>query len=595
MICPICKQAEVELERGESWLGGWLAGPDVATCPHCGSVAEVVGDNLRYTFVPEAYAVFLGDALAGTVSPEGARENAGRARALIDREARLRRGELTPVEAGTELRPTETCIYTVPGAVLEEQRTRQGQPYWAAKESGPLSVTEDNLYVGDQGIPIRQINGAGLIGRAVHIDRRDRKRHNRILFGDTGTAYFAALAMARVVGVLDEPTIEKAPFKQKSSGVKLSIPVGKGKRKRVSLLAIPAVVAALALACPCVGMVFSGGGSASPAPTATVTSTRVLELADVEASATPEAAGEAAVVATATSEPTATRTATKTAAPSPTPRPTATAEPSPTVEPENCWDAAFVADVTVPDGTWVGPGESFEKIWRVRNAGECAWDDVNLVLDSGDDFGNQEIELPDLAPGETVDIAVPMTAPMNEGQARSVWQYSHAGQAFGTLTLVANVGQEPTSVPPTAAATAVPPTAAPTAVPPTATQPPEPTAAPAPTEAPTPAPAVVVISYVYYDGQVSRVESDEYAVIRNNGGSVVNLNGWRLNAGDPGQDFGFPGFELQPGQECRVYTNQVHPESGGFSFGSGKAIWNNKGDCGHLYDNTGAEVSTYCY
>jgi len=94
---------------------------------------------------------------------------------------------------------------------------------------------------------------------------------------------------------------------------------------------------------------------------------------------------------------------------------------------------------------------------------------------------------------------------------------------------------------------------------------------------------------------LAAVKNGECAVTRNGGGSPVNLGGWRLNAGDPGQDFGFPGFDLGPGQECRVYTNEYHPESCGFSFGSGKAIWNNKGDCGHLYDNTGAELSTYCY
>ena len=82
---------------------------------------------------------------------------------------------------------------------------------------------------------------------------------------------------------------------------------------------------------------------------------------------------------------------------------------------------------------------------------------------------------------------------------------------------------------------------------------------------------------------------------KNLGGSSVNLAGWRLNAGSPGQDFGFPAFELQSGQECRVYTNEHHPESCGFSFGSGQALWNNGGDCGHLYDASGAEVSTYCY
>ena len=91
------------------------------------------------------------------------------------------------------------------------------------------------------------------------------------------------------------------------------------------------------------------------------------------------------------------------------------------------------------------------------------------------------------------------------------------------------------------------------------------------------------------------MESDEYATIKNVGGAPVNLSGWRLNADDPGQDFWFPDFVLQPGQECRVYTNEVHPEWCGFNFGSGSALWANAGECGHLFDSAGVEVSTYCY
>jgi hypothetical protein len=71
------------------------------------------------------------------------------------------------------------------------------------------------------------------------------------------------------------------------------------------------------------------------------------------------------------------------------------------------------------------------------------------------------------------------------------------------------------------------------------------------------------------------------------GGAPADIGGWRLNAGDPGQDFIFPSFVLQPGQACRVYTNESHPESCDFNFGSGRAIWNNQGDCGYLYDAGG--------
>ena len=48
-----------------------------------------------------------------------------------------------------------------------------------------------------------------------------------------------------------------------------------------------------------------------------------------------------------------------------------------------------------------------------------------------------------------------------------------------------------------------------------------------------------MISYIFYDGQAGSTESDEYAEITNQDGSPVNLGGWHLNAGDPGQDFGF--------------------------------------------------------
>lgn len=158
----------------------------------------------------------------------------------------------------------------------------------------------------------------------------------------------------------------------------------------------------------------------------------------------------------------------------------------------------------------------------------------------------------------------------------------------------------PSATPRPATATRVPPTVAPpTAVPPTPvpqtvappTAPPQPTA----TMPPAVTSGDVVISSVRYDGDVPQVESDEYAVILNRGSVAVNLGGWRLNAGEPDQNFTFPSFDLQPQQSCRVYTNEFHPESCGFTFGRGDAIWRNSGDCGTLHDATGAEVSRFCW
>jgi hypothetical protein len=105
----------------------------------------------------------------------------------------------------------------------------------------------------------------------------------------------------------------------------------------------------------------------------------------------------------------------------------------------------------------------------------------------------------------------------------------------------------------------------------------------------------VRIVAIFYDGENGRAEPDEYCEIANEGSAPVNLAGWRLNAGAPKQDMVFAEFVLAPGQRIRVYTNEVHAEWGGFSFGSKSALWKNGGDCGYLYDASGAEVSSYCY
>jgi hypothetical protein len=106
----------------------------------------------------------------------------------------------------------------------------------------------------------------------------------------------------------------------------------------------------------------------------------------------------------------------------------------------------------------------------------------------------------------------------------------------------------------------------------------------------------VVIVEIAFDGAVKRTESDEYVVVGNEGSETADISGWRLHADDRGQEFVFPeGTVLQPGQTVRVYTNEVHPETGGYSFESGSAIWNNRGDTGRLFDQGGVLVSSFAY
>jgi len=100
-----------------------------------------------------------------------------------------------------------------------------------------------------------------------------------------------------------------------------------------------------------------------------------------------------------------------------------------------------VEDVTVPDGSTFAPGSSFTKVWRLKNIGTCTWTTTyRLILVSGDLMGGRNLTyLPsEVAPGETIDLAMNFTAPVLEGKYRSNWQIRNdTGQIFGT-TATAN-------------------------------------------------------------------------------------------------------------------------------------------------------------
>lgn len=101
------------------------------------------------------------------------------------------------------------------------------------------------------------------------------------------------------------------------------------------------------------------------------------------------------------------------------------------------------------------------------------------------------------------------------------------------------------------------------------------------------------------DGQAGRKEPDEYVEIQNAGAGPQDMTGWRLvseRGADDGQVFYFPqGFVMQPGQICRIYTAENHPESCGLSFNYTRtAVWNNSGsDAALLYDAAGSLVGRW--
>ena len=118
---------------------------------------------------------------------------------------------------------------------------------------------------------------------------------------------------------------------------------------------------------------------------------------------------------------------------------------------------------------------------------------------------------------------------------------------------------------------------------------------------PTILPPIIVeniqITYIFYDGLVPNVESDEYVEITNLGDQPQELAGCVLrDISDGYPSFTFPSYILTPGKSIRVYTNEYHPEWGGFSFEYSQPIWNNsEPDVAVLYDNQGNEVSQKSY
>ncbi|MBM3130743.1 MAG: hypothetical protein FJ009_19205 [Chloroflexi bacterium] len=129
-------------------------------------------------------------------------------------------------------------------------------------------------------------------------------------------------------------------------------------------------------------------------------------------------------------------------APPPPPPPPASVTNTPPLPapPATCTDnAAFVADVTVPDGASVPAGGAFTKTWRLSNNGTCVWGaGYQFVFTSGEAMtGNTVITAPATAPGATADLTVPMTASTTPGLHSGHWQMrSPSGVLFGQSVIV---------------------------------------------------------------------------------------------------------------------------------------------------------------
>lgn len=156
-------------------------------------------------------------------------------------------------------------------------------------------------------------------------------------------------------------------------------------------------------------------GNGPDAAGQTLTSVAETVRADVQLSGTPTSGGPT-LPATVTFNPPDTQVP-----------PTATSLP--------CNYVLFIMDVTVDDGTKFLPGEAFNKVWRLKNAGSCTWNtSYGVTFDSGDAMGAPvTVYLPgNVPPGQEVDVAVAMTAPNNPGTYRGNWRMrDQGGTKFG--------------------------------------------------------------------------------------------------------------------------------------------------------------------
>jgi len=118
------------------------------------------------------------------------------------------------------------------------------------------------------------------------------------------------------------------------------------------------------------------------------------------------------------------------------PTPTKTLTPTITNTTIPCDRAAFVTDVTIPDGEELQPNETFTKTWRLKNDGSCTWtSSYALIFDSGDSMSgpaSKQLTSGTVAPGATMDVSVNLTAPSSPGTYKGYWKLRNgSGVNFG--------------------------------------------------------------------------------------------------------------------------------------------------------------------
>lgn len=188
--------------------------------------------------------------------------------------------------------------------------------------------------------------------------------------------------------------------------------------KRLTKFLIPALALVTILAC-------SPFAAATPQPAATLNALYTAAAQTLEGMSTQAAATQFSPTSTlSVSGPTS----------SPIVANTFTSVPPLSTQPvSRCDSAAFVGDVTYPDGSTVPLGGTFTKIWRLQNTGTCTWTtSYALVYVTGERFsGPAAVAMPtNVGPGQTVDLAVNLVAPNQNGSYRGFWKLRNASNVL---------------------------------------------------------------------------------------------------------------------------------------------------------------------
>jgi hypothetical protein len=109
-----------------------------------------------------------------------------------------------------------------------------------------------------------------------------------------------------------------------------------------------------------------------------------------------------------------------------------------------CSNSAFEGDITIPDGETLKPGFDFQKIWAIRNTGNCTWDEgFTLVYIAGSkpDLDPYNFEFKNskdfVAPGQGLNIGINLTTPCTPGKYEGHWRMRNdRGYYFGTILSV---------------------------------------------------------------------------------------------------------------------------------------------------------------